>query len=901
MRPLLRRVWHAIRRRQLDADLTEELSFHYAMKRRDLEDAGLVGRAASIAAKRSLGSVALAQDQSRDVWCPWWLQGLGQDIRLACRSWRATTIVTTIAILSLALGIGANTAVFSIINSVLLRSLPVRQPDRLVVLSNSPYGGSSDWDYPIFQEISHRTNLFDGSIASSPTRFKLTVGGETQFVDGAWVSGSFFQTLGVPAWRGRTLSALDDVRGGGPEGPVTVISYSLWQRQFGAASDITHLTLTLDRVRFTIVGVTPPSFFGTEVGRSVDVIVPLGTEPLSRGRETWLDRHDYWLTIMARLRADQTIEAATQALRGVQPQIRESTLPTNWRREYLDTYLKAPITLVPAATGLSVLRTRYQRVLVTTLVVVALMLLLACANVAALLMARSSARRHELGLRLALGASRWRLVRQLLIESAVLAAAGTAVGALLASWGSRLVIRQLSTPSSGVFLDLSLDWRVLTFTIAVASATTLLFGVAPAWAGSAVDPIEHVIERAPRPNHLLTRRLGEGSLVAAQVALSLVLVVAAGLFIRTFLSLATRQTGFDRRDVLLAEVDAQGATPDLSQRIPRYDQVRKQVRDLPGVRDVALSALSPVAGRGFAAQFEVSGGTPFTDGPYASNAVTNVVSPQWFSTLRIPFIEGRDFTDADRPETPHVAIVNQTFARASMKGASPIGHTLTMTTPGRVMRMDIVGVVADSVYFSLRETVHPTVYTPLGQFYFSPSALPSTTLIVRTIGPTGLVTRSIGETIHDVSPQLAVTFLPLTDQVNASLNQERLIALFAGFFSVLALLLAGLGLYGVTSQSVTQQRTELGIRMALGAAPSAVVQLVLARVAWLVGTGIAVGAIVSLWASKYVATLLYGLEPRDPATFFGAIVVLASVGALAAWVPAWRASRIDPAVTLRYE
>ncbi len=881
-----------LRRRHLEQHVDDELRDHLDRLAEDHMRAGLSEMEARRRARLEFGGVIQVKEAVRDQRGWRLVTGLGQDVRLGVRALRSTPIVTAVAILSLALGIGANTAIFSIVNALLLRNLPVKEPDRLVLLSNSPYAGGPDWDYPIWREIVQRTQLFDGTIAWSPARFNLASSGETQFVEGVWANGSFFKTLGVRAWLGRTFSDADDARGGGPDGAVAVISHGFWQRRLGGTPDVIHRTLTLDHVPFTIVGVSPPGFFGIDVGRAVDVFVPLGSEPLVRGRETWLDRHDYWLTIMARLRSDQTIDAATRSLRSVQPQIRESTLPTNWRPEYLDAYLKAPITLERAATGPSVVRGRYQRALLTILVVVALVLLIACANIANLLLARATARRHELSVRVALGASRWRLIRQLSMESAVLAATGAALGTLLASWGSRLLLRQLSTASDVVFLNLSLDWRVLAFTIGVGSAAALLFGLAPAWTGSTVAPIEALKERGPHTRGSSGRRLGEGGLVVAQVALSLVLVIAAGLFARTFLSLATRQTGFDRKDVLLVDMDAQSATPDVSRRIPMYERVREQVRGLPGVRDAALSALTPVAGRGFAAQVEVSNGAPFTDGP-------NVVSPGWFSTLGIPLVYGRDITDADRPGTPQVAIVNQTLARASLNVASPLGHTITMTTPGRVMKMDIVGVVADSVYFSLRETVHPTVYTPLGQFYFAPRALPSMSLNVRTIGPPALMAQSVAEAIRGVSPLLAMTFQPLADQISASLNQERLMAILAGFFGALALLLAGLGLYGVTAYSVVRRRAEIGIRMALGAGPASVVRLVLSRVTVLVCAGVVIGSGASIWMSKFVAALVYGVEPHDAMTVVGAASTLAAIGAFAGWLPARRASRIDPAEVLR--
>jgi putative ABC transport system permease protein len=915
MRQVFRRVWYAIRQRRFEADLAEELEFHRAMKQRELEEGGLEPTEATFATRRALGSSALAQDHSRDVWCPLWLQGIGQDFLLAVRTLLASRIVSTVAVLSLALGIGANTAIFSLVNSLLLRTLPVRDPQQLVLMSSGTGPRIAYWSYGVWDQLRQRPQLFDGAVAWSVTRFDLSSGGETQFVDGLWANGAFFDVLGVPPWLGRTFSQADDQPGGGSNGPVAVISYGFWQRHFAAASEAIGRTLTLDRVTFTIVGVTPPDFFGADVGRTFDVAVPLGDEPLIHDRNSWaLPRSpSTQLTVMARLKPGQTLEAATAALRGVQPQIRDATLPEGLPPQFLDRYLKDALTLVPAATGNSNLRVQYQRPLVTILVVVALVLLIACANVANLLLARATARRHEFSVRRALGASRWRLMRQLLMESAVLAGAGTVFGLLIASWGSQLLMRELSTQNvdagpnattNTVFLDLSLDWRVLAFTIGVTVATALLFGLAPALRASRVAPMDALKEHGRGTAGDARVGLASG-LVVAQVALSLMLVVAAGLFARTFESLTARHLGFDREGVLLVTIDTGRANVDPTRRAALYQRAREAVLTVPGVAHAAVSSRPPVVSGPMLGQplQEVSGGPPLP--PSGRLSTLNLVSPGWFETFGIAFVAGRDITDRDRLGTPPVVVVNETFARVFLNGASPLGHTIKLFLPGPPPPpIEIVGVVGDAVYArSLREPIGPTIYLPLAQRdeVWLPF-LASMNLSVRSSGgsPT-LLTKSVAAAIGAVNPELALTFRPLASQIDASLTQDRVLAMLSGFFGALALLLAGLGLYGVTSYGVSRRRREIGVHIALGAAPGHVQRLVLSRVSVLVVLGVIIGGMASLWASRFVATLLYGLEPRDPATLIEAAVVLATVGALAAWLPAWRASRIDPAVVLRYE
>jgi putative ABC transport system permease protein len=817
------------------------------------------------------------------------------DLRSAIRALSATPIVSLIAILSLTLGIGANTAIFSVVDSLVLRALPVKGPEELVQLVDASTDPQRSWTYPIWEQIRQRPQLFERAFAWSNTRFNLAPGGQTEFVEGIWASAGMFETLGVPAVLGRTFSDADDRRGGGPDGPVAVISYDFWQRRFGGTADTIGRTLNVERVPVTVIGVTPPGFFGPDVGRSFDIVLPLGNEPLVRGRESWLDgRSTWWLSVMGRLNPGQSLAAAVQSIRDVQPQIRDATHP-GW-----DGYLTDPFALVPAANGDSGLRRRYQRAVVILMSIVALVLLIASANIANLLLARAAARRHELSVRLALGASRGQLVRLLFTESVVLAAVGAALGVLLARWGSRVLVSQLSTETNRVFLDLSLDWRVLGFTIAATGVTALLFGTAPAFRATDVQPIDAIKEHGRgAAGH---RQAGiAGSLVIAQVALSVVLVAAAGLFVRTFASLANLPLGFEADRVLVVTLNAQRARIAPQDRLAVFDRVRQSVRAVPGVAGASLSFITPVTGQGWNGNVDVSDMPPLP----GRQAMTfkNAITTDWFATLGTPLIAGRSFTDADRRGAPLVAIVNQAFARRFMNGASPIGHVVRdRAVPGlknNDVPKEIVGVVADAVYRNLREPIPPTLYVPLAQVNES-FALPSVSLSVRSdTGSPAVLSRSVAAAVASVNPDLDVTFRPLGSLIDASLAQERLIATLAGFFGGLALLLAGLGLYGVTSYAVSRRRSEIGIRMALGAAPGGVVRLVLRRVALLVGTGVIAGIVVSLWAARFVETLLFGLAPRDPMTLAAAALILSAAGALAGWIPARRASRIDPAQVLR--
>jgi putative ABC transport system permease protein len=821
-----------------------------------------------------------------------------QDLRDPYRALKSTPIVSMVAILSLALGIGANTAIFSILDSLVLRSLPVNEPQRLVMLGlGNEEGRRTSWTNPIWEQVREHQTLLDGAFAWSTTRFNLAPGGQTELVDGLWASGRLFEVLGVQPILGRTFTDADDRRGGGPDGPVAVISYGFWQRRFDGAANVIGRSLTVERVPFTIVGVAPPQFFGVDVGRKFDVAIPIATDPLIRGKESWLDRRSsWWLSVMMRLKPGQSVDQAQAALRAVQPQIREQTMPLDWREQDKAGYLKGPFTLREAGAGGSFLRDRYRRPLTTIMVVVGLVLLIACANIANLLLARADARRHELSVRLALGASRLRIARQLLAESLLLAATGAAVGLLLAQWGSRLLVRQLSTAANTVFLDLSIDWRILAFTAGVAVATAVLFGTAPALRGTGAEPQDAL--KTQGRGLAAEGRIGIGSaLVVLQVALSLVLVVAAGLFVRTFASLVTLDLGFDRNPVLVASLNAQRLQLEPSQRPELFRRTLEAAAAVPGVAIAALSAVTPVSGSTWNNRIELPDGPSLPESE--RQTYVNLLSGGWFRTYGTAMLAGRDFMSADGPQSPPVAIVNEAFAKKFTPGRSPLGARIRQPGgPDRpAVERQIVGYVKDAVYRSLRDPVPPTMYIPYAQQPEPPSSM--SVSVRAAAGSPVLLTRPLAVALTAVNGDIAITFRPLAEQVNAALVQERIVAWLSGFFGALALLLAGLGLYGVTSYAVSRRRTEMGIRMALGAAPREVVVLVLRRVALLVGAGTLVGAAASLWASQFVSTLLYGLEPRDPLTFAAATLVLASIGALAGWLPARHASRVDPSTVLR--
>jgi putative ABC transport system permease protein len=821
-------------------------------------------------------------------------RGVAADFRLAVRSHRASAPISLAAMLTLALGIGATTAVFSVANGLIFRPLPVPEPERLVTVTSAMalrfgFQAGAGWNYGMWDRLRQRGDAFAGAFAWTLQRFDLSDGGEVQPINALVASGDMFKTLGVPALIGRPFTMADDLRGGGPDGPVLVISEDLWQRRFNGAGGIIGSRITIEGTPLTIVGVIAKSFRGVDLGQPFDIAMPFGAEAIVRGKRSVQDsERALLLTVMLRLKSGQTPSTATAALRGMQPHIVGPGAPP---------FLKDPFIVVPASTGISdrsQLRQRYQRPVVVLAIVAGLVLVIVCVNIANLLLARASARRYELTVRLAVGAPRWRLARQMIVDALVLGGAGAAAGVMLATWASRALLTQLPSPNRPVSIDLSMDWRVLAFAIGVSVLAVVLFGTAPAFYASRVPPLEALQQdarslRGGRAAHLTS------GLMVLQVALSIVLLGSAGLFLQTFNRLASVPLGFEPDDVLIVTVNSPVPSSDSAARSQLYEQIREALRPVPGLASIAGSIWTPVGPGGGGVLTDARGRrADLGRGVLAFNFVT----PGWFAAYGTPLRAGRDFETRDGAKAPRVAIVNQTYRVNLLRGGTGIGDTIDAGPCGRD-GCTVVGVVADTMYgSSLRDPPPPTVYVPLAQAADLRPDMPLR-ITIRTAPRSGGVMAETAAALRRVDPRLRYGFSSLIEDVRAAVAQERLMARLAGFFGVVAMLLAAIGLYGVISHTVTRRRGEIGIRVALGCQPVGVLKLVLTRVAVSVIAGTLVGLFVVMWLSRFVGPLLYGLEARDPTTLIAASATLMSVAALAGWKPASRALRIEPAEVLR--
>jgi putative ABC transport system permease protein len=819
------------------------------------------------------------------------LEQVVSDCRYALRLLRNSPVFAGVAILSLALGVGANLAIFSLANAVMLKVLPVHEPQRLVRLLPGDQGRGGFFTNPIWEQIRDRDDLFEGAFAWSLRRFNMSPHGEVDRVPGIMASGGFFDVLGVRAIVGRTFTPADDRPGGGPDGLVAVISYGVWQSRYAGSLDVLGRSIVLDGREFTIIGVTPPEFFGVEIGQAFSVAVPLATNVLFSGDPRSLDRRDvWWLRIIGRLKSGQQLTESLAVLRAAQPAIREATLPPG-RAEDQRSYLARPFELTEASGGTSGLRLRHRTTLFILMGIVGLVLLIACANVANVLLARAVARRNEIAVRLAIGASRARVIRQLLTESLVLTLLGACLGALFARWASSLLLYELSSRTTQVSLDLSLDWRILAFATSVALLSTLLSGAAPALRSTNRHTPAALQSGARSVVGAGTRSRLEQILATSQVAFSLILVFAATLFVRSFAALLTVETGFNYQNVLIVSLDLQRTDAPPHQRETIYNQVLDAVRVAPGVESAAATLFAPISGAWSEGPVDVPG---FASVPPGERRVYfNRISEDYFRTLGAPRFAGRDFGRTDTAGASRVAIVNEAFARKFLGGSNPVGQSYSQDGGHSTA---IVGLVPDIKYRNLREPAPPTVFLPLRQ-RVEPE--PFLHLFIRGNADVAFLTSSVAAAISRVNQRIEIDSRTFDRDIDDSLIQERVLATLSGFFGVLALLVASIGLYGLISVTVTRRRREIGVRLALGASPSTIVRTVLGDVWIVTGIGVVAGSLASLTAGRLVSSLVFGLEPTDIATLAFAIVAVCVTAALAGFLPARRAARFDPMTVLR--
>jgi len=925
---LWRRLLYCWRRSEFDRELQEEMRFHLQMKVEENIAAGMSAQEASNAAHRQFGNQTWLREESREMWNFRSIEMLFQDIRFGLRMMRKSPGFTAIAVLSLALGIGANTALFSLADAVLLKTLPVKEPGRLVLFNwqsgrafrtngirgtfvgGYPPGmrGSSSFQSHIVEKLREEQSHDPSSPLADLFAFawlgnlNVLVDGQAEMAGGQVVSGNYFAALGVPPLLGRMMTETDD---DASAAPVAVLSHRYWQERFGADPAVVGKQINLNQTTFTIVGVTPPAFNGAlQVDQLPAVSVPIAFEPMLERERPMIDKPGkpgpWWLHLMGRLKPEATVEQAQASLDGAFQSLALERMPPP-RKENEAAQIEAkdyPHLLgLSGSRGMWEMRSVYSSTLYLLFGVVGLVLLIACANVANLLLARAALRASEITVRLAVGAGRWRLIRQLLTESMLLAALGGAVGVVFALWGKDALIAL--NGRRGDFLPANLDahlsWRVLGFSVGASLLTGLLFGLAPAWRATRFD-LTTALKESNRSSSGVARSRLSKVLVIAQVTMSLVLLVGAGLFIRTLRNLQQVEVGFNQENLLVFTLRP-GANGYKDERLVQlYQQMLARLETLPGVRSATFAHVPLLAHYMDNSGLILPGETAQTEAEHTTNR--EIVRENYFATMEIPLLRGRGFNQQDNLSAPKVAIISETLARKFFPDDDPIGKRVGFDakTAGQI---EIIGIARDIKYNSQREEDTPLIYLPwlqateeTGEMYFA----------LRAAGEPTALAAAVRQAVREVDNNLPIIDIKTqAAQASETLTQERLFANLLSFFGALALVLAAVGLYGVMAYSVAQRTNEIGIRMALGAQTGNVLRLVIWQGMKLVLIGLAAGVLAAFALKQIIASQLYGVQATDPLTFALVSALLMIIALLACWIPARRATKVDPMVALRYE
>jgi macrolide transport system ATP-binding/permease protein len=893
--------------------LREEMELHLAERAAELEADGMTPEGARAEARRRFGNAGLKREESREIWMTRFWQELGQDVRYAIRTMIANKAFSALAVLSLALGIGANTTIYSFMESILLRSLPVADPESLVVLnwrSRSPQNANKEWahvmhglqgmgwpgdkgymfsgmfPYRAFETLGQQNPVFSTLFGYfNGLRHNLAVRGQAMSANTEYVTGEYFGGLAVAPAAGRLIDSEDDRPGAAP---VAVISFAASQNRFGGPANAVGQPILVDNVPFTVIGVAPPEFFGVDPAAAPDLYLPLHTNLLvdgTRAARMYPDRNFYWIEMMGRLRPGVSMAQAQAVLA---PRFHEwvaSTATTDGERARLP-----ELTLNPGAAGLGSLRRQYSKPLYVLLAMVGLILAIACANIANLLLARAAARRREMAVRLSLGAGRFRVVRQLLTESVMLASLGGVFGVLFAIWGVQALTLLFSRGQENFTLRAELNWNVLGVTAALSVVCGLLFGLAPAIQSTRPDVLPALRNgRGGGP-----RRRAQHVLVAGQIAISFLILVAAGLFVRTLNNLHSVQLGYGRENILLFSLNARQAGHRDPEIATFCEDLRKRFESIPGVSSATLSNSSIInAGRA---------GQPIR-GPMKSGAVTIegarvlAAGPRFLTTMQIPILAGREIDDRDQPGSRPVAVISERLARTYFGNENPAGRRITL--PEEKRDLEIAGVSGNVRYGGLKNEEESAMTVFVAASQFPPDRV---TYALRAAGDPLRFVQSVQAIVREADSGIPVTnVVTQAAEIDRTISREITFAKLCTGFAVLAVLMACVGLYGTMSYNVARQTGEIGIRMALGARRGAVVWMVLRRVLLLAAVGLGISVPAALSASRLVKSFLFGTQPNDPGTLALAGGVLLSAAILAGLAPARRASRIDPLAALRQE
>jgi macrolide transport system ATP-binding/permease protein len=894
-----------------EAELREELQFHLE---EEAERQGLP------AARRELGNITQLQEDTRAAWGWILVEQFGQDLRYAFRTMGANKLFSILAVTSLALGIGANTAIYSFMDAILVRALPVHDPESLGVLNwhakqaqwgsfvmhsingstfDDPKSGTTAgiFPYPAFEFFQKNDALFSNVFAYHPARgLNLTLAGQADLANGEYVSGDYFRGLAVAPAAGRLILPDDDRVGATA---VAVISNALCQRRFGEPANAAGQRILINNLPFVVAGVTPPGFFGIDPGAAPDVYLPMHANLSAEAADQfgpqaaeYLDRNYYWIEVMGRLRPGVSLAQAQAVLAPEFQNWVASTAATDAERANLPSLL-----VKEGAGGLDSLRRQYSQPLYVLMSLVGLILAITCANVANLLLSRAAARRREIALRLSVGAGRFRVVRQLLTESTLLASLGGVLGVLFAIWGIRFLTLLLANGDEKFTLRAELNWHVLTAAAALSLLTGVLFGLAPALQSTRVDVISAIKEtRAGQPvgRRTFWRVSLSHTLIVGQIALTLLMLVAAGLFVRTLSNLHSIELGFNRENLLLFQLDARRAGHKDPEITVFYGDLWKRFSAIPGVRDASLSN-QPLIEAGYGLGLAIHGK------PAADANRMLVVGPTFLRTMQIPIVAGRDIDARDQPGSPGVAIVSELFAKVNFGDENPLGqHVALQPRPGRPPRdMEIVGVAKNVRYGGLKDKARPVIYIAYNQGFPKPQQM---VFELRTAGDPLRYVNAVREIVRQADARVPLADVQTqTAEIDQTINQEIVFAKLCSAFAILALVIACVGLYGTVSYAVARRTGEIGIRMALGAQRGQVVRMILVQVLVLAAVGLAIGVPAAFGASKLVASFLYGMKPNDPLAISAAVAILLGAAMIAGFAPARRASRIDPLVALRHE